>query len=72
MMLAQALMLVTLHTADNRVVDINPAHVVTTAPPKEGSFTPDVRCVVNLLDAKFIAVKETCGEVNALLRRSPL
>ena len=71
MMLAEALVLVTLHSVDGRIVHVNPAHVVTTALPNAGNFTSDARCIINLLDAKFVAVKETCAEVNALLRRSP-
>ena len=69
MILAEVIMLVTLHTVDDRDVHINPQHVVTVGLPH--NFTPDANCVITLLDAKFIAVRETCAEVNTLLRRSP-
>jgi len=72
MLLAEALLLVKLHTVDEREVFVNPAYVISTTEPKDkGGFTEKVNCIVSFIDAKFITVKETCAEVNVILKRSP-
>ena len=67
-----AVVLVTLHTVDDRAVHVNPAYVVSTTQPKDkGGFTEAVNCIVSFIDAKFITVKESCEEANMILGRSP-
>jgi hypothetical protein len=71
-MLAEALLLVLLHTVDDREVFVNPTYVISTTEPKDkGGLASEVNCIVSFIDAKFISVKETCAEVNAILKRSP-
>ena len=66
-----ALMLVMLHTVDDREVFVNPAYVISTTEPKDkGGFSENVNCIVSFIDAKFISVKESCAEVNAILKRN--
>jgi len=65
-----ALVLILLHTVDDREVWVNPEWVVSTTEPKDkGGFSEKVNCIVSFIDAKFITVKETCSEVNSILYR---
>jgi len=67
-----ALVLILLHTVDDREVWVNPEWVVSTTEPKDkGGFDEKVNCIVSFIDAKFISVKETCSQVNDILYRSP-
>jgi len=66
-----ALVLLLLHTVDDREVWVNPMWVVSTTEPKDkGGFADPVNCIVSFIDAKFISVKETCSQVNDILYRS--
>jgi hypothetical protein len=63
-----ALVLLLLHTVDDREVYVNPAFVISTHEPKDqGGYDAKVNCIVSFIDAKFISVKETCSEVNSIL-----
>lgn len=68
---ATALTLVTLMTLDGRAVRVNPRHVVTLTPRREGTdnkfVNPEVHCVVGLLDGKFISVREDCNKISTIL-----
>jgi hypothetical protein len=46
-------------------IDVNIATITNMRSPEPGNknFTPDVKCLINMSDGKFITVKETCEEV---------
>jgi hypothetical protein len=67
-----ALVLILLHTVDDREVWVNPEWVISTTEPKDkGGFAEPVHCIVSFVDSKFISVKETCSEVNSILYGRP-
>jgi uncharacterized protein YlzI (FlbEa/FlbD family) len=58
---------------DGREVDLNPRHIVSVAEAKESDdpakhFTDQVKCVVSMVDGKFYATAESCGEIEQRLR----
>jgi len=57
--------LIVLHSATGVQIDINPNEITNLRRPEPGnpSFTPDVKCMINLTDGKFVTVRETCEEV---------
>jgi len=65
--------LVILHFPDGYEVAINPAHVVTLRETSEQSghqnrlLVRGAHCVVGLTTAKFVAVTESCKDVQRLL-----
>jgi len=65
--------LVILHVPDGYEVVINPAHVVTLRVTSEQAghqnrlLARGVRCVVGLATGKFVAVTESCKDVQRLL-----
>ena len=65
--------LVILHFPDGYEVVINPAHVVTLRETSEQSghenrlLVRGAHCVVGLTTAKFVAVTESCKDVQRLL-----
>lgn len=73
MIYAVALSLIVLHRADGGEVIINPAQVTSLrrpAGPLE-KLAPHGRCLIGLVDGKFVAVIEPCSEVKRLLERDP-
>jgi hypothetical protein len=65
-----ALALIILHRSDGREVAINPPQVTSlrSAPGPLDRLAPyGVHCIVGLTDGKFIAVIETCKNVQQLL-----
>jgi len=63
------LQLVILHVPDRQEVAVNPAHVSTL---REAGHSPrllalGIHCVVGLTSGKFIAVTESCRDVQRLL-----
>jgi uncharacterized protein YlzI (FlbEa/FlbD family) len=59
-----ALELILLHTLDGRIVYVNPLHIVSVGEARiQGKLSPDVNCVVNLVDGKFITVMEGCLKI---------
>jgi hypothetical protein len=67
-----ALVLILLHTVDDREVWVNPEWVISTTEPRDkGGYAEPVHCIVSFVDAKFISVKETCSEVNSILYGRP-
>ena len=63
--------LVILHVPDGHEVAVNPAHISTL---REAGHSPrllalGIHCVVGLTSAKFIAVTESCRDVQRLLAR---
>ena len=62
--------LITLHRSDGEEVHIVPRHITAVTPSHDhGHFAPGVHCVIHQVDRKFVAVRETCKEVNHLLKR---
>jgi len=60
-----------LHGPDSRVVIVNPDQI-TSMYSKKGpnkQITDKAECVINLTDGKFVAVTETCEEINKQLSR---
>ena len=63
------LVMVILHSATGVEIDVNTATITNMRSPEPGHkhFTPDVRCLINMSDGKFITVKETCEEVRRVM-----
>ena len=60
--------LITVHMVDGRVVEINPTQIVQLVHPNEAGpklLVDTVKCVVRLADGSYVAVAETCEEVQA-------
>ena len=56
------------HGLDGREVYVNSEQVISMAMPGDSKlFVEGVRCVITLTDGKFITVKETCSQVQALM-----
>jgi uncharacterized protein YlzI (FlbEa/FlbD family) len=51
--------LIALHAGDGREVWIDPDQVTSVYKAKD-QLTPNVKCVINLTDGKFISVAEEC------------
>jgi hypothetical protein len=64
-----ALALTVLHRADGQEVAINPAQVTSLRAPAGplNNLIPRGGCIVGLTDGKFIAVIETCRNVQQML-----
>jgi hypothetical protein len=55
---------------DGQAIYINPQEVVAVRPSRETDhFSKNVKCVMFLVDGKFIGLQETCDQV---LQSSPL
>jgi len=59
------LVMVILHSATGVEIDINTSTITNMRSPEPGNknFTPDVKCLINMSDGKFVTVRETCEEV---------
>ena len=59
------LVMIILHSASGVEIDVNIATITNMRSPEPGNknFTPDVRCLINMSDGKFVTVRETCEEV---------
>ena len=57
--------LIVLHSATGVQIDINPNEITNLRRPEPSNpnFTPEVKCMINLTDGKFVTVRETCEEV---------
>jgi hypothetical protein len=64
-----AVLLITLHGSTGQEIDINPEEVVTLRTPRDGEhhLPPNTRCVINMTDGKFNAVREDCRTVLHLI-----
>lgn len=50
------------------MIAINPAEIVSIRTPRDGHFPKGTRCLIHMVDGKFIAVVETCKAVeNAIV-----
>jgi len=63
------LVMIILHSGAGTPIDLNVDAITNMRNPEPGNklFTPDVRCQVNMVDGKYIAVRETCAEVRKLM-----
>ena len=59
------LVMIILHSASGVEIDVNTATITNMRSPEPGHkhFTPDVKCLINMSDGKFVTVRETCEEV---------
>jgi len=59
------LQLIVLHVPDGTEIDVVVDQITSLRPRSEEGhhFTPNVKCLVNLTDGKFVTVVETCDEV---------
>jgi hypothetical protein len=68
------LRLIVLHTVDGREVTIAAKQITSLIAAKDDKpnelLAEPVRCVVNLVDGKFITVAETCSVVRQLIEES--
>ena len=63
-----AVLLITLHGSTGQEIDINPEEVVTLRTARDGEhLPPNTRCVINMTDGKFNAVREDCRTVLHLI-----
>lgn len=61
--------IVVLHLVSGTVVEINPAHI-THLRHREASnnlFVEGAQCLINMVDGKYVTVRETCAEVRQLI-----
>jgi len=63
-----ALNLVTLPAPQGEVITINPEDVVSLAAPHRG-FDAKVKCIINMVDGKHIAVGLPCDEIRGKLQK---
>jgi hypothetical protein len=63
------LVMIILHSASGVEIDVNIATITNMRSPEPGNknFTPDVRCLINMSDGKFVTVRETCEEVRRVM-----
>jgi hypothetical protein len=63
------LVLIVLHSGSGTPLELNPALVTNLRNPEpgNGAFSPGVKCQINMVDGKFVTVKETCLEVRKLM-----
>ena len=63
------LVLIILHSGSGTPLELNPALVTNLRNPEpgNGAFSPGVKCQINMVDGKFVTVKETCLEVRKLM-----
>jgi hypothetical protein len=64
--------LVLLHGPGGREITLNPAAVTTMQASRDGvantALAPDVKCLINTTDGKFVSVIETCEQVRELIK----
>lgn len=61
-----------LHGPEGQVMRVNPAKITTLREPARGDlrhFAPTVHCIVVTVNGKFLAVRETCEQVDKLARQ---
>ena len=65
-MIAEALLLILLHGADQQPIAINANEISSLRPPSDadaGNYAASIKCVVVMTNGKFIGVIETCTEI---------
>ncbi len=64
------LVMIVLHSGSGTSLDLNTDAITNLRNPEPGNthlFSPNVKCQVNMLDGKYVTVKETCAEVRRLM-----
>ena len=63
------LVMIILHSGAGTPIDLNAEAITNMRNPEPGNkpFSDTVRCQVNMVDGKYIAVRETCAEVRKLM-----
>jgi len=61
--------MIVLHTGTGVTVEVSTEAVthLRNPEPSNPSFTPNVKCMVNLSDGKFVTVVESCREVRSIM-----
>ena len=61
--------LLMLHGSVGQEIDVNPDEIVTLREPRvdEGHLPRGTRCIVNMSDGKFNAVREECSTVRDMI-----
>lgn len=69
-----ALRLIVLHAVDGHEVSILPSQVTHLVAAKDKTpnklFVEDVRCIVYMVDGKFVTVTEACSVVRQLIEEN--
>ena len=57
--------MIVLHTGAGVAVDVNTETITNLRNPEPSNpaFTKDVKCMINMVDGKFVTVIESCREV---------
>ena len=65
------MLMIILHSGAGVEMAVNPALITNMRNPEPNnpSFTPNVKCLINMSDGKFVTVKETCEEVRRMMRQ---
>jgi len=63
------LVMIILHSGAGTPIDLNAEKITNMRSPEPGNknFSDNVKCQVNMVDGKFVTVKETCAEVRKLM-----
>ena len=66
------LTMIILHSGSGTPLDLNTQAITNLRNPEPsiGAFSPQVKCQVNMLDGKYVTVKETCAEVRKLMEQA--
>jgi hypothetical protein len=64
-----ALHLVTLRTTDGTSIEVNADEIVAYRAPRKGEhFTPGAKCLMFMVDGRFLNISQTCDEVSAMIK----
>ena len=66
------LVLIVLHSGAGVPIDLNAEKITNMRSPEPGNknFSDNVKCQINMVDGKFVTVKETCAEVRKLMEQA--
>jgi uncharacterized protein YlzI (FlbEa/FlbD family) len=61
--------MIILHSGSGTPIDLNATTITNLRNPEptNNAFSKGVRCQVNMVDGKYVTVKETCDEVRKLM-----
>jgi uncharacterized protein YlzI (FlbEa/FlbD family) len=62
-------MMVVLHTVTGTAIEVNPLLITHLRHPEANnrSFVEGAQCMINMVDGKYVTVRETCAEVRQLI-----
>ena len=65
------LVMIILHSAAGVPIDLNAEKITNMRNPEPGhkNFSDNVKCQINMVDGKFVPVRETCAEVRKLMEQ---